>query len=85
MIKVTAKVEGMMCPMCEAHVNDAVRNALAVNNVSSSHKDGTTVVIAEEIDNDKLRAAIEATGYKVSDITAEPYEKKGFFARLFKK
>ena len=25
MLKITVKVDGMMCGMCEAHVNDAVR------------------------------------------------------------
>lgn len=27
MIKTTVQVEGMMCGMCESHVNDAVRKA----------------------------------------------------------
>ena len=85
MVKVIAKVEGMMCPMCEAHVNEAVRNAMAVKSVSSSHKAGETIVIAESVDEAQLRSVIESTGYKVSDITTEPYEKKGFFAKLFKK
>ena len=31
MVKITAKVEGMMCDMCEAHVNDAVRKAYLGN------------------------------------------------------
>ena len=29
MIETILKVDGMMCGMCESHVNDAVRNALA--------------------------------------------------------
>ena len=28
MVKVVAKVEGMACGMCEAHVNEAVKKAL---------------------------------------------------------
>ena len=27
MLKITVQVDGMMCGMCEAHVNDAVRKA----------------------------------------------------------
>ena len=27
MIRTTVKVDGMMCGMCEAHINDAVRRA----------------------------------------------------------
>mgnify|MGYP002227653021 FL=1 len=29
MIKTTVKVDGMMCGMCESHVNDAVRRAFS--------------------------------------------------------
>ncbi len=79
MIKVTANVEGMMCGHCEAHVNDAVRAAFQVKKVTSSHSKGVTEVISEEpIDEEKLRQTIEATGYKVTGIQTEPYEKKGF-------
>ena len=85
MTKITVKVEGMMCPMCEAHANDAIRNAMAVKSVSSSHKAGETVIIADSFDEAAIREAIEKTGYKVLGITAEPYEKKSFFAKLFKK
>ena len=28
MIKTTLKIDGMMCPMCEAHVCDAIRKAV---------------------------------------------------------
>ena len=66
MIKTTVKVDGMMCGMCESHVNDAVRNAIEVKKVSSSHKKGTTEILTEQpVDEEKVKAAIEATGYKV--------------------
>lgn len=85
MLKATVIVEGMMCPMCEAHTNEAVKSAIPGCEVNSSHKEKKTVVIAENIDKEVLREAIEKEGYRVLDITVEPYEKKGFFARLFKK
>ena len=44
MIKTTLTIDGMMCSMCEAHVNDAVRDALQVKSVKSSHKKGTTEI-----------------------------------------
>ncbi len=70
----------MMCGMCEAHMNDAIRGAFAVKKVTSSHAKGETVVISEEkLDEEKLRATVNATGYKLGDITVEPYEKKGLF------
>ena len=80
MIKTTVKVDGMMCGMCESHVNDAVRNAIEVKKVYSSHKKGTTEILTEQpVDEEKVKAAIEATGYKVLGITTgEAEEKKGF-------
>ena len=80
MIKTTVKVDGKMCGMCESHVNDAVRNAIEVKKVSSSHKKGTTEILTEQpVDEEKVKAAIEATGYKVLGITTgEAEEKKGF-------
>ncbi len=84
MTKTVIKIDGMMCGMCESHVNDAIRNTMNVTKVSSSHTKGETEVIAETaLDEVKLREIIEKDGYKVLDITTEPYEKKGF--SLFKK
>lgn len=80
MIKTTLKVDGMMCGMCETHVNDAVRGAFSVKKVTSSHKKGETVILSEaELSQDALRKTIEATGYEVKDIQSEPYVKKGLF------
>ena len=47
MTKTTVKVDGMMCGMCESHVNDAVRKAFQVDKVSSSHSKGETVIISD--------------------------------------
>ena len=35
MLKITLGVDGMMCGMCESHVNDAVRKAFPVKKVTS--------------------------------------------------
>ena len=81
MIKTTVKVDGMMCGMCESHVNDAVRKVFQVDKVTSSHSKGETVIISEA----KLKTAISATGYEVKGISSEPYEKKkGLFSFLHK-
>jgi len=81
MIKTIVKVDGMMCGMCEAHVNDAVRRAMPVKKVSSSHGKGETVILSEDTpDPQKIRDAIDPTGYKVTDISSRPYEKKGLHA-----
>lgn len=59
MIKTTVKVDGMMCGMCESHVNDAVRKAFQVDKVTSSHSKGETVIISDgPVDEAKLKTAI---------------------------
>lgn len=84
MVKITLEVDGMACGMCEAHVNDAVRKAFAVKKVTSSHSKGKTEILAEApLDEEKLKSAIQATGYTVNSVHTEPYEKKGF--SLFRK
>ena len=80
MIKTTVGIDGMMCSMCEAHVNDTIRKAFEVKSVKSSHKIGETEIISENpIDEDKLRKAMEPTGYAVTAISSQPYEKKKLF------
>lgn len=86
MTKTTVSVVGMACSMCEAHINDAVRNTFDVEKVTSSHSKGETVIISEsELDEEKLKSVITAAGYEVGPIFTCPYEKKsGLFGR-FKK
>lgn len=79
MIKTTVGIDGMMCGMCESHVNDAIRKSFDIKKVSSSHSKKKTEIISEEaIDEDKLRAVIDETGYTVLSVESEPYKKKGF-------
>lgn len=80
MVKMTLNIDGMACGMCEAHVNDTVRKAFAVKKVTSSHKKGVTEIVAESpLDENALKEAIAQTGYTVTAIRTEPYEKKGLF------
>lgn len=80
MIKTVLKVNGMMCGMCEAHMNDLVRKNFKVKKVTSSVKDGETVVISEEnLDIPFLKKEIKEIGYELVDVHTEAYEKKGFF------
>ena len=65
MIKTTIKVEGMMCPMCEKHVNEAVAKVVEAESVVSSHADGVTVITsAAPIDTAAAMQAITDAGYK---------------------
>ena len=82
MIKTLIDVKGMACGLCEAHINDAVRQNFKVKQVTSSHSKGKTEILSETpIDDEKLKRIIEQSGYTVEGIHTEPYEKKGF--RLF--
>ena len=82
MYKTTVKIDGMMCGMCESHVNDAIRAKLSVKKVRSSHKKGETVIISEnELTKQMVSAALDGSGYTVMNVTCEPYEKKGLFGR----
>ncbi len=65
MYKTTAKVEGMMCNMCEAHVQEAVRNAFAgAKKVSADHKKAELTFLTKEApDIETLKKIITDTGY----------------------
>lgn len=86
MIETKLTVDGMMCSMCESHINEAVRKSFPqIKKVSSSCSKGQTVILSEQpLDQAALQAAINATGYTVQKIVSAPYEKKGvlsFFKR----
>ena len=83
MVKITMGIEGMACGMCEAHINEAVRNAFQVKKVASSHTKKQTVILAEEdIPEQELKSVVAKAGYDAVSVSSEPYEKKGLFGRL---
>lgn len=82
MYQITLNIDGMMCGMCESHINDAVRNAFPVKKVTSSHSRGETVILSETaIPEAELRPVIAKTGYELTSYACAPYEKKGLFHR----
>lgn len=85
--KYTLKIDGMMCGMCEAHVNDVIRRNFQIKIVTSSHTKNQAIIISEDkLDEELLKNKIGETGYIVEEIKIEEIEeKKGFFAKLFKK
>ena len=86
MTKTVLKIDGMMCGMCESHMNDAIRNAFEVKKVSSSHAKGETEIISEEpLDEKKLTEVVKNTGYTLNGISSEPYQKEGVFSFLRKR
>lgn len=79
MVRIIVHVEGMACGMCEAHINEAVRNAFRVKRVTSSHIKKQTVIVTEQnIPEQELRSVIAKAGCDVISIDSGPYEKKEF-------
>ncbi len=82
MTKTTLHIDGMMCDMCESHINEVIRKNFKVSKVKSSHKKGLSEIISEEpLDEKLLASAIRETGYDLQSIDSEPYVKKGLFGK----
>ncbi len=82
MVKTTLYISHLTCGMRESHVNDAIRNTFKIKKVSSSHTKNKTEILSEQpLDEDKLKEVISATGYTMTGIDSESYEKKGLFRR----
>ncbi|MBR7073838.1 MAG: heavy metal translocating P-type ATPase [Oscillospiraceae bacterium] len=60
----TLKIEGMMCPHCEARVKKALEALDGVDSAVVSHESGTAVVTGSA-DFETMKAAVEAADYKV--------------------
>ena len=62
----TLKVEGMMCPHCEARVKKALEAVDGVESAVADHTAGTAVVtLKADVADDILAKAVEAQDYKV--------------------
>ena len=62
----TLKIEGMMCPHCEATVKKTLEALPNVESANVSHQNGTAVVtLSAEVSDEALKNAVEAQGYKV--------------------
>ena len=65
----TMKIEGMMCPHCEAAVKKALEALDGVEAAEVSHEAGTAVVtMSPEVADAALKEAVEAIEYKVAGI-----------------
>ncbi len=82
MWKYTVSVDGMMCGMCESHVNDIIRKTFSVKKVTSSHRKCQTIIEAEnKLDEALLRKTITDLGYTAGEIQEKLYHKKKWFGR----
>lgn len=71
-VKTTLTVDGMMCGMCETHIQEAIRNNFDVKKVKASHQKGTVVIMSEHrLDDNKLKDVIRETGYTLQNIQFE--------------
>ena len=69
MYKYRLHIDGMMCGMCEAHVNDLVRKKLTVKKVKSSHRKKETVIVSEFPQRiEDIKNAFDGSGYIVEKI-----------------
>ncbi len=65
----TMKIEGMMCPHCEAAVKKALEALDGVESAAVSHEAGEAVVtLSAEVENAVLQKAVEDKEYKVINI-----------------
>ena len=65
----TMKIEGMMCPHCEARVKKTLEEIAGVESADVSHETDTAVVtLGADIADDTLKNAVEEQGYKVTEI-----------------
>ncbi|MBQ8900185.1 MAG: metal-transporting ATPase, partial [Akkermansia sp.] len=63
---ITIKVEGMMCPHCEAHVTKALLAIPGVTDCKADHKAKlVTLTTSQDIPLDTLHNTITAQGYTV--------------------
>ena len=68
-MKKTIKIEGLMCPHCEAHAKTALENIGGVTVLDISHKTGiANVELDGNVADEALKAAVESQGYKVIGI-----------------
>ena len=73
-------IKGMRCGMCEAHIDNQIRNNFKVKKVSSNRYKNETIIISLDIlDEEKIKSVIKMTGYDLVDITLTKREKKPLF------
>lgn len=82
MIQTTLGIDGMMCAMCETHVNDAIRRHFAVKSAKSDRRKKQCVIVSEDpLDEARLRAVVGETGYELRSISTQAYQKRSLFGR----
>lgn len=64
-MKKTVKIEGMMCPHCEAAVKKALEAVDGVETATPNHEtDSAEITFTTSVDDEKIKKAVEDAGYK---------------------
>ena len=68
-MKITMKINGMMCPHCEARVRDLLSALDCVELAEVSHKDGTAIITPKgECSKELLTKTVTDAGYQVVSV-----------------
>ena len=68
-MKKILKIEGMMCPHCEAHTKAALEAIEGVESASASHTEKqATVILKNDVPDEILKEAVEKAGYTVLSV-----------------
>ena len=85
MYQTTVGVGGMMCEMCELHIQDKVRKDFSPRKVKANrHRKQVVMLTDEPLDEQAMRASIEDTGYEYLGMECKPVEQRrkgGLFHR----
>jgi len=65
-IEKTYTVEGMTCGHCELSVREEVEELAGVESAQADRATGRLVVRGEQVDDEAVREAVEAAGYRVA-------------------
>jgi Cu2+-exporting ATPase len=68
-MKTVVNVEGMMCPMCEKHVKEAIAKNFDVESVTASHEaNKVEITSAQPLDFEKIKAVVADAGYTAAGL-----------------
>ncbi len=81
MNRITVKIDGMACGMCEAHICEVIRKVYPnAKKVKASRTRGEATFLYDgAIDGEALKKTISETGYVFVSVSEEAYEKRGLF------
>jgi copper chaperone CopZ len=70
MIETKLPIESMARPMCEAHINDALRKNFPVKRVKSNRRKKTCMIKSlEPLDEEAVKKVITDLGYEVTSFS----------------